>query len=564
MMKWFNGLSITQKMIALVGCLLALTLVVSAYSITKMKRVAVEIEAIAHDNLPLAKLMTDMTVHQLEGAITLERVFRAAGIESSQGKQQQNQYQAQLIELVNKFKQEFNQARQLLESSIEHAVSPSIRSYLTNLEQDFDSLGREHEEFEGKLNNLLNELRSGRDVKLLAADADQIEQLQISLDQHLIDVLLKIEQATEQSVLVTEQEEREALWGMIYLSAFAILFGLILGFAFSKQIVMAIDRARKLANDMAEGNFSKRAKVTTGDEIGQLIISMNTMAQSLSHIVGEVIDRANTIASTVIQLASSAESNKQSVQKQQANTEQITSAMAQMAITITEVASSAEESSAATARAQENARYSCDVLGKTESVSGQLVANAQQSQQMIVELEASTRQIESFVLVVESISEQTNLLALNAAIEAARAGEQGRGFAVVADEVRALASRSQQATHEIKGLIQTLVERAQSATKMIDSSDRQIEESFSSITAAKKQLDSINLALLELTSANTQVAAASEEQSVAADEISHNMTDIRDAGETIMLSAQETAQASEDLAQQAQGLKLLMGRFVIS
>ncbi|EPH6453796.1 methyl-accepting chemotaxis protein [Vibrio cholerae] len=562
-MKWFNNLSITQKMIALVGCLLALTLMVSTYSITKMKRVAVEIEAIAHDNLPLAKLMTDMTVHQLEGAITLERVFRAAGIESSQGKQQ-NQYQAQLMELVNKFKQEFNQSRQLLESSIEHAISPSIRSYLTNLEQDLDSLGREHQEFERKLNDLLNELRSGREVKLLVADAEQIEQLQISLDQRLIDILRKIEQATEQSVLVTEQEEREALWGMIYLSAFAILFGLILGFAFSKQIVIAIARARKLANEMAEGNFSQRAKVTTGDEIGQLITSMNTMAQSLSHIVGEVIDRANTIASTVTQLASSAESNKKSVQQQQANTEQVTSAMAQMAITITEVASSAEESSAATARAQENARYSCDILSETETVSRQLVANAQQSQQMIVELEASTRQIESFVLVVEGISEQTNLLALNAAIEAARAGEQGRGFAVVADEVRALASRSQQATHEIKGLIQTLVERAQSATKMIDSSDRQIEESFSSITAAKKQLDSINLALLELTSANTQVAAASEEQSVAADEISHNMTDIRDAGETIMLSAQETAQASEELAQQAQGLKLLMGRFVIS
>lgn len=563
-MKWFNNLSITQKMIALVGCLLALTLIVSAYSITKMKRVAIEIEVIAHDNLPLTKLMTEMTVHQLEGAITLERVFRAAGIESSQGKQQQNQYQAQLMELVNKFKQEFNQSRQLLESSIEHAISPSIRSYLTNLEQDLDSLGREHQEFERKLNDLLNELRSGREVKLLVADAEQIEQLQISLDQRLIDILRKIEQATEQSVLVTEQEEREALWGMIYLSAFAILFGLILGFAFSKQIVMAIARARKLANEMAEGNFSKRAKVTTGDEIGQLITSMNTMAQSISYIIGEVIDRANTIASTVTQLASSAESNKQSVQKQQANTEQVTSAMTQMASTITEVASSAEESSAATARAQENARYSCDILSETETVSCQLVANAQQSQQMIVELEASTRQIESFVLVVEGISEQTNLLALNAAIEAARAGEQGRGFAVVADEVRALASRSQQATHEIKGLIQTLVERAQSATKMIDSSDRQIEESFSSITAAKKQLDSINLALLELTSANTQVAAASEEQSVAADEISHNMTDIRDAGETIMLSAQETAQASEELAQQAQGLKLLMGRFVIS
>uniref|UniRef100_UPI0018F0B55D methyl-accepting chemotaxis protein n=3 Tax=Vibrionaceae TaxID=641 RepID=UPI0018F0B55D len=270
----------------------------------------------------------------------------------------------------------------------------------------------------------------------------------------------------------------------------------------SKQIIGAINSARNLAVQMAAGNFSQRVKVTSGDELGQLLLSMNTMADALSQIVCEVRDRSNTIASTVTQLAALAETNKRCVEQQQMNTEQVASAITEMAATITEVASSAEESSISTTRAQENANKSCDVLSQTQAVSGQLVINAQKSQQMIAELESSTKQIESFVLVVEGISEQTNLLALNAAIEAARAGEQGRGFAVVADEVRALASRSQKATHEIKGLIQTLVERAQGATQMIDSSDQQIEESFSSITAAKNQLDMINMALVELTEAN--------------------------------------------------------------
>ncbi|EOX3351594.1 methyl-accepting chemotaxis protein [Vibrio cholerae] len=562
-MNGFRNISITQKLSILVGGLLVLTIILSIFSIGKMQKIADELETIAHDNLPLSKLMTGMTIHQLEGAVLLERLFRAAQIPSLDNEQERRQHERGLRELTKSFKQEYAQSAQLLNAAIDHAITEDLRNYLIALRQDLSDIEKEHLQFEKQLERVLQMTNSASRPEELSHSAHELEQLQLALDKHLVDVLDKIDGATARSVLVTEQEEKSALRGMIYFALFGLVFGTLLSLVFSKQIIGAINSARNLAVQMAAGNFSQRVKVTSGDELGQLLLSMNAMADALSQIVCEVRDRSNTIASTVTQLAALAETNKRCVEQQQMNTEQVASAITEMAATITEVASSAEESSISTTRAQENANKSCDVLSQTQAVSGQLVINAQKSQQMIAELESSTKQIESFVLVVEGISEQTNLLALNAAIEAARAGEQGRGFAVVADEVRALASRSQKATHEIKGLIQTLVERAQGATQMIDSSDQQIEESFSSITAAKNQLDMINMALVELTEANVQVAAASEEQSAVANQISHNMTDIRDAGETVLLSANETAQASEDLAEQAQGLKLLVSRFVI-
>ncbi|WP_455685194.1 hypothetical protein [Vibrio mimicus] len=206
------NISITQKMIALVGCLLILTFTVSAYSISKMKKVAVEIDAIANDNIPLAKLMTDMTVHQLEGAITLEKVFRAAGIESKEGKQQQERYEKELLDLVGSFKRDFTQVQQRLNKAIQDSTSPSIRKNLNNLKQDLDSLANEHGKFERNLDVLLNALRTGKEAQQLSELAHQLEQSQMTLDQQLSDILRKIEQATEQSVIVTEQEEQEAFW----------------------------------------------------------------------------------------------------------------------------------------------------------------------------------------------------------------------------------------------------------------------------------------------------------------------------------------------------------------
>ncbi|MBE4587463.1 methyl-accepting chemotaxis protein [Vibrio navarrensis] len=562
-MKWLNNLTITQKMSSLVGALLSLIIVVSAFAVTKMEKVALEIDSIANNNIPLTKVVTDLTVHQLESAVMLEKLLRSSQILIKSVVNEQATYIEKLRQETESANADLAQAIQSLKLAANQDLAPEMQRYLSELSHDFQVLQQEQGSFQQQLDRFLNDAALGVNSSELTDKAADLDELETKLNSLTEVIAIKIKDATEKSVNLTLEEEQEAIQGMMLVSAFGLVVGSVLGLLMSKQIVKSVAYARNLAYKIAHGDLTQRAQVDSKDEIGQLLTHMNSMAQALESMVGEVIDRANTIASTVTQLTAVADSNRRSVERQQQNMDQVASAMHQMAASITEVASSAEEATTSTARADENAKHTCVVISQTQSLSKQLVESAQSSQKIIEELQTSTQQIQNFVMVVEGIAEQTNLLALNAAIEAARAGEQGRGFAVVADEVRALASRSQHATQEIGNLINTLVARAGTAVAMINSSDEKIESSFASIEEAKVQLDVISNALAELTEANTQVAAASEEQAVSAEEISSNLNGIRDAGEVVMLSTQETSQASEDLAQQAQALKMLMGRFVV-
>ncbi|MEI8631089.1 methyl-accepting chemotaxis protein [Vibrio sp. PP-XX7] len=243
---------------------------------------------------------------------------------------------------------------------------------------------------------------------------------------------------------------------------------------------------------------------------------------------------------------------------QQENTEQVASAMTQMAATITQVAANAEGASESSHRADNSLRTGCQTMEQTHALSQTLVVSAEDSHTLVVALQSSIERIQGFVSVVKGIAEQTNLLALNASIEAARTGEQGRGFAVVADEVRALASRSQDATQEIDTLIESLVNHAENAVQSIQQSRGKVSETSDLIIASKQQMGVVSQALIELNEANTQVATASEQQSVAAEEISRNMIHIRDVGNSVLISADETTMASEGLSAQAVELRRLM------
>ncbi len=562
-MRWLKNLTITKKLIGLIVTLLALTLIVSFYAVVKMERVSKEIDGIAHENMPLVKLTSSITIKQLEGAVLLEKAFRLAEIPSGESQQTMATFVAQVRQSSTYFDDQIRNAKSLLTEAIKHAISTKQANHLSELSKNLSQLEEHHKGYEKTLFSILDGLETKQNNAAMAETVHQFEKSQQLLNVELSEFLVGLENVTENAVMITEEQEHEALIGMATLSIVSIIFGLTVGILFSRRIVSSMNRAKNVAASMAQGNFDQLIEVKSNDEIGQLMSSMNVMANSLSKMIGEVMSRTDAIAATVTELSAVAEGNRQAMQVQQENTEQVASAMTEMAATITEVASNADNAASATSRAETNVKEGCSTIDMTQELSVMLVEQASQSQNMILDLKNSTQKIQDFVKVVDGISEQTNLLALNAAIESARAGEQGRGFAVVADEVRALASRSQQATNEIGNLIEVLVKNSEHAHGAMNQSNEKVHQTSDCIQQARNQLNHIATALAELSESNTQVAAASEEQAVTADQISQNLIGIKDSGDRVLQSTEETATASEGLAVQANALRTLMSAFQV-
>lgn len=561
--RFLKDLSIKHKMFALVGVMLVLMLLLSGFSLLKMKRVSDEVHGIATENIPLVRLSTDVTIQQLESSIILEKAFRASDIKVSPEQRLIDGFIADVIKHKELINHELQSTQTILNDALKLSQPAELRDKTLQLSQEIANIIQGFRHYDAQLVAVIAGIEQKQESALLAQRVDELEKTQKEFNTKLSQFALQLEQMTKTAVSVTEEEEIKAAYGMMIISSIAVIIGLFVGLLSSRYIVQSITQLRNAASLMQSGNFSHELAVTSKDELGELTISMNQMALTLSKTVGQVVDRSEEIASMVTELNAVAENNREAILKQQDNTDQVAASMTQMAATITEVASSAETASFSAGQAENRAKESCGVVEASEKITQQLVVSAQHSSQLIQQLQASTGKILNFVSVVDAIAGQTNLLALNASIEAARAGDQGRGFAVVADEVRALATRSQTATQEISELIQTLVVDAKSAVSSFEENERQISESSVLVNQIKQNLFEILDALTQLSQANSQVATASEEQAVTAEDISERINAIRDSGELVLNSAFETAKASESLSQQANSLREGMQQFKV-
>lgn len=341
----------------------------------------------------------------------------------------------------------------------------------------------------------------------------------------------------------------------------AILCAGFLAFFTVRSIASVVNEIEHATTRLAEGDLAVRVNYMGGDELGQVARAFNKMAEKFKGSLGEVAGATSQLAAAAEELSAINAETNQGISRQQSETERVATAVNEMSTTVHDVARNAAQAAQATQGADAEAQRGKQVVKENIRAIEALAAEVERAAQVIKKLEAESASIGTVVDVIRGIAEQTNLLALNAAIEAARAGEQGRGFAVVADEVRTLASRTQQSTQEIQRMIQGLQAGAGDAVKVMVEGRTRAQASVKQAAEAGESLESITQAVASITDLNIQIASAAEEQSVVAEEINRNVLTISQVGKQTSLASQQTMVASEELARLAAQLQNVVSQF---
>ncbi|CAN7287737.1 methyl-accepting chemotaxis protein [Pseudomonas umsongensis] len=381
------------------------------------------------------------------------------------------------------------------------------------------------------------------------------------LHQRAAQVVERVDQAyvaEDQSMQVQLKNNSLLILGS---SVLALLVGLIAAWVITRLIVAPLRSVIRVAQQIAAGDLSAKVEVTRRDEIGQLMQAMQQMGAGLSQIVSGLQAGIEQLATSAQSLSAVTEQTNLEVSSQKEETEQVATAMNQMTATVHDVARNAEEAALAAQTADGKVESGQQVVRHSMVRIEQLADSATSASSSIESLSAEIQNIGTVLGVIKSVAEQTNLLALNAAIEAARAGEQGRGFAVVADEVRALAKRTQQSTEEIERLVSALRAAAQASVQQIQSSGELVKLAVSDALQTESALGSIAAAVSLIQQMNQQIAAAAEEQSSVAEEINRSVTSIRASADQSSLAMQGNAASSIELAQLGVELKGMVGHF---
>ncbi len=346
---------------------------------------------------------------------------------------------------------------------------------------------------------------------------------------------------------------------VIVVSALAAGISFVIQAGIVKPINAVVDALRDIAE--GEGDLTQRLKVSTNDEVGQLARWFNTFIERVHKIIGDFSHTATELNASADKLSHTAKETEQGVVSQQSEIQQVVSAVREMATVVENVAQNVTKTADNAEHADGEAKNGKGVVTGTMAQIESLANDINAAADVIDKLRQETDNIGSVLDVIRGIAEQTNLLALNAAIEAARAGEQGRGFAVVADEVRTLASRTQTSTQEIQEMIERLQAGAREAVQMMEKGTTQASESVKQAEEASHSLEAITEGVSSIKDKTNQIASASEEQSAATREMERNMDNIATVARQTAEGSVEIAASTAELANMAADMASIVKQF---
>ena len=341
----------------------------------------------------------------------------------------------------------------------------------------------------------------------------------------------------------------------------SIVIAVAIALATKNSITRPLDRVNKMLNIVASGDLSHKLDQNGNDEFAQLAKNCNLLIDSLRNLIQGIVSRSTQLAAAAEQTSAVTAQSTTAIEEQRNQVEQAASATTEMSSTSQSVLSSANDALGEIKQADDEAERVKTISERNKATIEQLANEVESASQVINKLQQDSASIGGILDVIRGIAEQTNLLALNAAIEAARAGEQGRGFAVVADEVRTLASRTQESTQEIQNMIEVLQTGAGKAVTVMDTGKSQAANCVEQSEQANAALETITHAVHQAYDRSTQIATAAEEQSVVAHEISENLESIVTIAEQTTAGSQQTASSSGEVAKLAEELQQSVQEF---
>ncbi len=341
----------------------------------------------------------------------------------------------------------------------------------------------------------------------------------------------------------------------------ALLLTIVLAILLTRSIVRPMSASLKMAEEIAAGDLRLTLEVTGNDESARLMRALNTMQGTLRNTIGEISDASAQLSSAAVEMTSITESANRTLLQQNSEIEQAATAVTEMSAAVEEVARNANSTSEAAKDSNKAAASGNQKVSETLKAMHSLTHRVELTSGQVQGLAGQAQDISKVLGVIRAIAEQTNLLALNAAIEAARAGEQGRGFAVVADEVRALAHRTQTSTQEIEQMISAIQTGTSQVVASMSSSTEEVHNTQRTADEAGRSLQAITDAVQLIDDRNHQIATAAEEQAHVAREVDRALTSIRDLALQSSEGTQQTLIASNELSQLAVNLNQMVTRF---